>query len=231
MPRSIACLLIAVSTLAPHGAIAQQIFNSGTRSACIENNCRSKPLAKQYHKAPNQLINSTIISLNEGQNDLYGTLGSYEAERKSDCRKGLTFLRVFNGSNLRSVCSPMTPRLNTTLKAAFQDIPLEKTTVHQSTLDNSSINQAVNQNISSAKSTIPTMNRTLDPIDQVTTGATQKSFKSSTYTAPTETRTIQQLTTQTINQTFRATTEVHPLRDDIFSQPFSEAAQSQMKTP
>lgn len=231
MARSLALLLITASTLTPMEASAQQIFNSGSRSACIENDCRSKSLSQQYHTTPTRRLNSTIISLNEEQNDLYGTLGAYEAERKSDCRKGLTFLRVFNGSDLRGVCSPMTPRLNTTLQTAFQEIHLEQTSVHQSTLDSSEINQVIHSNISAARDTIPTMNRSYDPIEQISTNASKIKDPAPPYTVPHSRRAIERLVTQTINQTFQATTEVHPLRGDIFDQPFSESALQQMKTP
>ena len=202
MFRAVYPFLIVAAIGQAGDSAAQQIYNNGVKTACIERDCRSQKLPRKF--ITTRRPNNTVLELSESENDL----------RVLEQRP----FRVLNTTLTQSGFGPSFRNSLTTDGEVYGDA-VEEEVSHQ--------NQA-------AEEVIPSMNRTLDPIIQISDAAETQSFKEEPeppINAPTTLDGVFRQTLNKINQTFSITPDVNQLRPDIFDQPFSEAALSGMRTP
>ncbi len=228
-------LWLALSTAALlHCSVANaQIFNNGVKTACINNNCRSKSLPKQYKALPSSKIGSVTRQLYVFENNLSGARSAYAAGSKAACERGFRFGVTRTGAG---VCSPrraFSPSLNTNVGEALNDRQIEDTTLEPSTETGSAVSLEVRQQLQGAKEVIPDLNRTRATLIQVEEVVEAQAFQQEIlpeYITPRQRRSVQLQTVRSVNASFKAA-NVDPLNEDMFRNTFPEAGASEMKTP
>ena len=202
MMRAVHLFLIAIAISQGGDSTAQQIYNNGVKTACIERDCRSQKLPRRF--ITTRRPNSTVIELGKSENDL----------------------RVL-------VVRPYRV-LNTTLKQSGFGPSFSNSLTTDAEVYGDAVEEEVSRQNQAAEEVIPSMNRTLDPIIQISDVAETTSSKENPEppsSTPTTLEGVFRQTLQRINQTFSYTPDVNQLRPDVFDQPFSEAALSGMRTP
>tara|TARA_B100002052_G_scaffold200368_1_gene182853 strand:- start:1703 stop:2401 length:699 start_codon:yes stop_codon:yes gene_type:complete len=226
-------LALGTAALLHCPAVNAQIFNNGIKTACINNNCRSKSLPRQYKALPSNKISNVTRQLYVFENNLSGARNSYAAGSKAACDRGFRFGVTSTGAG---VCSPrriFSPSLNTHIGDALNDHQIEDTTLEPSTETGSAVSLEVREQLQAANEVIPNLNRTRATLIQVEEVVDAKAFQQEIlpeYVTPRHRRAVQLQTVRSVNESFRAA-DVDPLNEDMFRNTFPEAGASQMKTP
>ena len=210
-----------------------QIFNNGVKTACINNNCRSKSLPRHYKALPSNKISSVTRQLFVFENNLSGARNAYAAGSKAACERGFRFGVTRTGAGVCSPRRPFSPSLNTNVGKALNDRQIEDTTLEPSTETGSAVSLEVREQLQGATEVIPNLNRTRATLIQVEEVVEAQAFQQEIlpeYITPRHRRSVQLQTVRAVNASFLSA-DVDPLNEDMFRNTFPEAGASEMKTP
>ena len=226
--------LAVTAAMLLQGSLANaQVFNSGVKTACINNNCRSRSLPKQYKALRTNRISRVTRRLFVFENNLSGTRNSYAAGSKAACDRGFRFGVTSTGAG---VCSPrrtFSPSLNTNVGEALNDRQIDDTSLEPATMEQSAVSLEVREQLQAAKEVFPKLNRTRATLIQIEEVLDAKGFQEpvpAQYFTPRHRRAVQRQTVLSVNESFKAA-DVTPLNEDMFRNTFPEAGVSEMKTP
>lgn len=200
-----------------------QVHNNGVKTACINNNCRSKALPRHYKTVPTRRISAVSRSLAVFENNLSGTKNAYFANSRNACDKGFRFGVSSNGSGICSPRRTFSPTLNTDVGKALNDRQLDDTTLMPSSETGRDVSQDVREQMRAAGEMLLDFNQTRDPLEQVDEVVEAQSFRqpiSEDYSTPRQRRSLQRQTVQLINNSFEAA-NVKPLDEDMFKNTFA----------
>lgn len=216
-------LAVTAAVLLQSPFAAAQVHNNGVKTACINNNCRSKALPRHYKTVPTRRISPVSRSLAVFENNLSGTKNAYFANSRNACDKGFRFQIASNGSG---VCSPrrtFSPSLNTNVGKALNDRQLDDTTLTPSNESGPDVSQDVRERVQAAREVFPDLNQTRDPVEQVEEVVEAQSFRQSIpedYSTPRQRRSLQRQTVQMVNNSFNAA-NIKPLDENMFKNTFA----------
>lgn len=237
MARVFALLLMAGSGLLSPQALAQHIHNNGTKTACINNQCKRRPLTQRYFKVDNANAGKVIRDMDiTYKNDFTGIRNPYIGLKRSDCLDGFEFKRAASGEggvcSPRRVLDPRAPRtsagsdfipvLNTRLSDALDEQVFDDTLALGSVVSGSEVSNLSRTNIEAAKRTLTEMDQRRDPLIQIGKLKESANFQAGVEgeeARPQNKAALMKRTMNLVNQSFQQA-DLTPIDQDMFSNTF-----------
>lgn len=237
MARMFVLLLMAGGGLLAPEALAQHIHNNGTKTACINKQCRRRPLTQRYFTVDNANAGKVLRDMDiTYKNDFTGIKNPYIGLKRSDCLDGFEFKRAASGEG--GVCSPrrrldpraprasagsdFMPVLNTRMRDALNEQVFDDTFAQGSAVSGAAVSNLSRTSIEAAKRMLAEMDQRRDPLIQIEELKESAIFQAGVEgeeARPKNLRALMKRTVTLVNQTFQQA-DITPIDQDMFSNTF-----------